>query len=998
MLDEGLMVFEDKAGPEGLSLDAPEDQERMNEMFRAAHSLKGLGAAMGFDKIRDLTHLMETLFDHVRMGQRSLDSVTIETLFGVFDKLKELVKELSDTPDQPVTIEDALSKLESILSTPMKSASGNDEPCDDAVDQPETVVDETPSASGDSAGESTPVNVNPSSGGTGMSADSAVLDNPELARLFVETTMETLDDLNEGLLKLEENPEDLDTINEVFRCAHNIKGATGAAGCESLYHLTHDMETALDLVRSGKLKLDDALMQAVFKVADRVRDDVDLIREGKAETLTAEGTVGMFDEWVGSSDSSPEGVQEQPPASEATGVSSEIEVSSNDGEWVVRVTFPKDYVESEIQAYLINNKLQDIGTVLETIPDIDAMDGSSTLTEIVYRLQCTAPADEVKKILETYPVESVEVSTSADFVPGDQASTDSSAPAPAPEISTTETEEVEPPKTTTAPKVESTPKAPAPPKAAPVEVQSSGTTELTPPAKSKTPPPKSKSAPVAAASNKMPAKVGETIRVDLERLDQLMNLGGELVINKARMAQIHSRFNPLFQGQNVNYLVDDISNRVEHLGEGIKGLSASGNDQKRIGELSDSIMHLSHDFEIVKGLVNRVHAGRGVMNDFSEALHSLNTVSEGIQKRIMETRMVSVGPLFQRFRRVVRDISRATGKNVELVLHGETTEMDKRMIDELGDPLTHMIRNSVDHGIESPEDRVQAGKPETAQVTLEAYHRGRHICIEVRDDGRGINVEAVRAKIIERELATEAEVERMSEKEIIQYVLKPGFSTAQVVTDLSGRGMGMDIVVNKLDSINGTVELDSVVGEGATVTIKLPLTLAIITALISRIGKFVYAIPLDSVAEIITVPQSSFQYIQKRRVVRVRERVIPVALFEQVFNTEADDLKTAARDDPNVTLVIVESQDETIGLAVDEMIGQEDVVIKSLADNFRNVDGIAGASIMGDGAVALILDVASMMGMFTTRGGSEPTPSEHDAIDSEERHPLRKEVVNVVAG
>ena len=292
------------------------------------------------------------------------------------------------------------------------------------------------------------------------------------------------------------------------------------------------------------------------------------------------------------------------------------------------------------------------------------------------------------------------------------------------------------------------------------------------------------------------------------------------------------------------------------------------------------------------------------MNDFGEALHSLNRVSEGIQKRIMETRMVSIGPLFQRFRRVVRDIAKATGKDVDLVLHGEATELDKRMIDELGDPLTHMIRNSVDHGIEGPQDRIKAGKTPLAKITLNAFHCGRHICIEVKDDGRGVNTEAVRKKILERQMATAAEVERMSDKELVQYIFKPGFSTAEKVTDLSGRGMGMDIVMSKLDAINGTVEVESVSGVGCTVTIKLPLTMAIITAIIARIGKGVYAIPLETVAEIIAVPQSEIGYIQRRRVIRVRDRVIPIALFEQIFQCGAAELRTRCKHDQSITLVV----------------------------------------------------------------------------------------------
>ena len=943
MLDSGLMAFEDKVNAGGFSLEAEEDQARMNEMFRAAHSLKGLGAALGFDKIRDLTHLMETLFDHVRMGKHSLDEAAIETLFGVFDKLKELIKELADPPDQPVSIDESLAKLEAVLESP-----GTPETTEPEVDK----VDETPAPSASNApatesasptgaqAQAAPQAANPPA----VNSESEVLDDPEMAQLFVETTLESLDQLNQALLKLEDATGDLELINSVFRCAHNIKGATGAAGCTAIYHLTHEMETVLDQVRGGKLELDPPLMQAVFGVVDRVRADIELIKAGRVGELSSEGTVGVFNAWLGESESKPS-EPEQETEQVATSQTSSQGEDASDGSVQVKVTFPKDFAEAEIQAYLIHNKLREVGDILLTDPDVDAMDGSASLEEITFVIQTTTPAEDIQKLVSSYSVESVSVSDGSA-----EGNAEEHSPA-ATAISTVED--------TTSQAVAEVPSAETKtqvPEKAPSAVQPASTTG--------TP---SKSPPATPKKSKTPAKVGETIRVDLERLDQLMNLGGELVINKARLTQIHGRFDPLFQGQGLGFVVDDMLDRVARLNEGLAGLMPSASDAKKVRGLSETVLHLSHDFEAIRGLVDSVHNGRGIMNDFSEALHALSRVSEGMQKRIMETRMVAVGPLFQRFRRVVRDIARSNGKNVELILRGEATELDKRMIDELGDPLTHMIRNSVDHGLETPEDRLRAGKPETGQVILEAYHRGRHICIEVRDDGRGVNVEAVKRKILEKELATEADIERMSEKEIIQYVFKPGFSTAEKVTDLSGRGMGMDIVINKLEGINGTVDIESETGKGSIVTIKLPLTLAIITSIVARIGRSVYAVPLDAVAEIITVPQSSIQYIQKKPVVRVRDRIIPVAFFEQIYSTNVQELMTVSRDHPNPTLVILEMQDESIGLVVDELIGQEDVVIKSIAENYRNVSGITGASIMGDGTVSLILDVASMMSMFTAR-------------------------------
>ena len=344
--------------------------------------------------------------------------------------------------------------------------------------------------------------------------------------------------------------------------------------------------------------------------------------------------------------------------------------------------------------------------------------------------------------------------------------------------------------------------------------------------------------------------------------------------------------------------------------------------------------------------------------------------------------MVPIGPLFNRFRRVIRDIAKSSGKQVNLVLRGDTTELDKRMVDELGDPLTHMVRNSVDHGIETPDIRTAAGKDPTGTVTLEARHRGNSIWIEVKDDGAGINLERVKAKIIEKELASPTQVEAMSDRELMQYILQPGFSTAQVVTDLSGRGMGMDIVVNKIEKLSGIIELDSTPGQGTHVTIKLPLTLAILTSMVARIGKGIYAIPLEAVAEIITVRRSEIQWIQRRQVVRIRDRVVPLAFFEDIFDTTQPDLQTEGRNREDLTLLIVGLETEKIGLVVDGLLGQEDVVIKSIAENYRNVRGIAGASIRGDGTISLILDVTALLELAekaasrTLRGASSDPPPE----------------------
>lgn len=887
-LDEGLLAFESKAGAGTISLTDEDDQERMNDMFRAAHSLKGLSATLGFNDIRDLTHLTETLFDQLRMGQRALDAPSVETLFGVFDTLRLLVQQLAEPSAEQITIDESLRSLESILASP-------------GVDS--------------SAVES--------------SASSTVsLKDAERARDALKSASKTIDALNRSLLRLERDRCDAEALEELVGHARSIKSTTEAAGVASLHHMTCDMETALDGVSTAGGAVEEALVNALFAAAVRLHVDLCSIQAGCLAEVTHRGTREIFAQWVKgvSPGESGEvgGGSESTDAVETTG--GETGGSDGDGDGrvvVVRVAFAKDFAEAAIQGCLIHQRLAGIGRVLACQPSMDEIVELPSVESLTIRVRTACAAGAIQDVVGSYSVESVEATyedqsldsgLSAGNAKGSEAVSDTAGAA------------------------------------------------------------SSCSEPSAKSGGAPATKVGETIRVDLNRLDQLMNLGGELVINRARFSRIRSQLAPAFSGQNVKYAVDALSDRLARVNEDVAQLSKLAGDRRILASLSETARLMSQDLDTVSDAVGRVHECRGVVADFSEALHNLARVSEGIQKGVMATRMVSVGPLFQRFRRVIRDMAKATGKDVELVLRGEHTELDKRMIDELADPITHMVRNSVDHGIETPTERAAANKPPTAQVVLNAYHLGRYICIEVRDDGKGIDIQRVKEKIIERELASSSQVEQMTDKEIAQFVFRPGFSTAKEVTDLSGRGMGMDIVVSKIDNVNGTVEIDTTPGEGTVVTIKLPLTLAIITAVVARVGKGVYAIPLESVAEIIEIPRSRIQQVRRRDVITVRNRVIPVATFEQIFGTSRPDLQTVSRDDPRITLVILSLQDEKMALVVDELICQEDVVIKSLTANYENVSGIAGASIMGDGGVSLILDVAAMMSLLIERNGNDPPP------------------------
>lgn len=928
-LEEGLMAFESQAQNGAIALRGADDHERMNEVFRAAHSLKGVAASLGFQRIRDVTHLMESLFDQLRNGVRELYATEVEALFGAVDTLRKLVQELQEPTDTPLSIDQPLATLTAMLeggSTPGAAA------------QPAAVVPPAPAVAGAKAAPAAAAEV----GAVRVLPAMSGLD-PELMQRFTESMVETIDEVDQRLMELEKSPEDGEIINAIFRAAHNIKGASGTVGCEAMHRLTHDMESVLDRVRAGEVMVDGAMFAALFAASDRLKGYLEIVRKDDGSGFDVSGDAEIFSAWLSPVAESAAPAAAGPPPSEG--------LAGEENALEVCVTFAEDFSEAAIYACIIYNRLADMGDLLGADPDVFNLDSEAQVTRVVYRVQADVEAAEVERVVRAYNVQSVTITAPR----ATAASVEEAAPLPQPAASI------------------------AGSSVEPIGVPSQSADAATPPPVA---------ARAAAAGDATPAKAGETIRVDLERLDQLMNLGGELVITKARFVEIARNLGGLFARNNLGYLVDDVGERIERLRKEVETMQAGGDVQRSLQDMSDSALHLSHDFATVRTLVHRIQESRGTMTAFSEAVHSLNRISEGIQKRIMQTRMVAIGPLFQRFRRVTRDLCKSTGKRLDLVLRGEATELDKRMIDELVDPLTHMIRNSVDHGIELPADRVAAGKPESGQVVLDAFHRGRHICIEVRDDGRGISAERIKAKIIERELATRAQVDQMSDLEAYQYVFRPGFSTAEKVTDLSGRGMGMDIVRTKIEAINGAVTLNSTPGKGTTFTIQLPLTLAIINAMMARVGTTAYAVPLEMVVEIIPVSRDRVQHIQGQAVIRLRDHVIPLALLEEALNLPHDEQRTAGRDQESFTVLILGAGREKLGLVVDELLGQEDIVIKDIAANYHNVEGVAGASIMGDGSVSLILDVAAIMGRFTRRGakrswlaaGSSPASRADDRL------------------
>ncbi len=437
-----------------------------------------------------------------------------------------------------------------------------------------------------------------------------------------------------------------------------------------------------------------------------------------------------------------------------------------------------------------------------------------------------------------------------------------------------------------------------------------------------TPAPKPATPAPAAAANSAPAAGGEgggsaieqTIRVDVNRLDHLMNLIGELVLGKNRLIKIYN----------------DVEERYE---------------------------------------------GEQFLDELNQVVSSVSTVTTDLQIAVMKTRMLPIGRVFNRFPRMIRDLSRELNKKVELVMSGEETELDKSIVEEIGDPLVHIIRNSADHGVEMPDVRVAAGKSETGTVELKAYHEGNSIVIEITDDGKGLDPLMLKSKAVEKGVISEKEADAMTDKEAFGLIFKPGFSTAAKITNVSGRGVGMDVVKTNIEKLNGIIEVDSSVGKGTTIKLKIPLTLAIIQALLVGVQEEFFAIPLSSVLETVRITQDDIFLVEGKSVLRLRNEVLSLVKLSDIFGIE-----NTMEENENLYVVIIGLADAKIGVVIDRLVGQEEIVIKSLGYYLKGVDGIAGATIRGDGRVTLIADVAALMQMAKTAHKKVDTSKKGAAI------------------
>lgn len=705
------------------------------------------------------------------------------------------------------------------------------------------------------------------------------MDTSQYLDIFLDESKEHLQNLSDQIMELEQNPENMDTINEIFRAAHSLKGMAGTMGYKRMQTLTHDMENVFSEVRNGTFKVKPGMIDVLFKSLDALEEYVNNIQQ-----TTEEGTNDNQDiidalnsilknsgeVKIGDSTAAPAAdvAASAAPAADEANTKRErwkdikitdtekmlVEKANSEGLKVYGITV---YVEEACvlkaaRAFLVFKALEKLGEIIVSAPT--AQDIEDEKFELTFSLIFISGStkDEVKAAIKS--VSEIEEVFCEEYV----------IPVTEPEKPAEEVKAAEKPAETV--------------KAAPT--------------------PSAVSAPDSAASGNKPAAkpvakpvVNRTVRVDIEKLDNLMNLVSELIIAKNSL------------------------------------ISATATD------------------------------GKGENGSVNEQIEYLESVTTNLHESVMKVRMVPIESVVAKFPRMIRDLSKKLDKKMELYMTGEDTELDRTVVDEIGDPLMHMLRNSADHGLEPNDVRVANGKPEVGSIFLDAYQDGNNVVIEVRDDGGGINVEAVKNKAIERGTITPEQAETMTEKEVIDLLFLPSFSTAKKVSDVSGRGVGLDVVKSKIESLSGEVEVKNRFGQGSSWIIRLPLTLAIIQALMVVIGDEKYAIALGSIQTIEDVSPEDIKLVQAKEVIHIRGTVIPIIRLNKV-------LEIPPREDEgskNLTVIIVKKGDKLAGLVVDELIGQQEVVIKSMGKYIKVPKMISGATILGNGEVALILDTNALI-------------------------------------
>lgn len=730
------------------------------------------------------------------------------------------------------------------------------------------------------------------------------IDERKILEAFLEEVKELLETLNQRLLDLENSPEDSDVINEIFRLTHSIKSESALVGYKKISTLAHKMEDIFERVRRNVLLVNTEIMDALFAAFDRIMKCLSAVENGENEedvditdvvnpllaildeeaVPAASPTVKASDLPQPEEDNSQQGDGTVMHVSMSTLKSLDVEFSEIEksqiedaiekGEKLYKVLF---HIEDDCdmkypRAYLVFNNFENTVTVLKTVPDIEKETDDAKFSEVALYILSSVSVEDLKDCADVDQIDRLdikEINFGGSVGVGDLLSADEIQKAE--ELEQAWAEDLVKQRMEEQLAEDNKPQAAAAQKA--------------PAAKTATKAP--------GAGEKIVQK--QTIRVDTERLDELINLVGELIINRSRFMQISDKITD-----------------------------------------SSSIQELKAEIE--------------------DATSELERISDQMQMKMMQTRMVPVGTIFSKFPRMVRDLANSLHKNIHLEIIGENTEIDKTVIEHLAEPLTHLIRNSVDHGVESPDEREKKGKNREGHVILKAYQEGSNIYIEVEDDGNGLNIEGIKNKALENGIVTPAQLVGMPAQEIYDFIFAPGFSTKKEISSVSGRGVGMDVVKTELVKMRGRIDISTKLGEGTKFTIVLPLTTTIVEALLVNVDENIFAIPISVVEETLKINRSEIKEFDDYQVYNLRNETLAVIQLSDLVGMER-----VRKDDEDVYIVVVSFEKRRIGLIVNNLMGDQDIVIKGLDDVLKNNEGVAGAAVLGDGRIVLVLDTSTLV-------------------------------------
>ncbi|BCS86920.1 chemotaxis protein CheA [Pseudodesulfovibrio sediminis] len=940
---------------------SPENLALLNEIFRPMHSLKGASGFLGLNKINGLAHKAENILDELRQGSMLVTESIMDLILSATDALRTMVDNLeSSGVEGDVDTSPIIAQIELALKGELAESAPANEP----VCEPETVVavQEEPVQESTSAPEPAPViqsvqetdqvgeEAMPSSfdpqPDPDFDATPYVLTTVGEGHLadFLEEAQEIVENLNRCLLALEGDPDDSnELINDTFRYFHNLKGNSGIIGFKELNSLTHEAETLLNNVRKGEIASSQGLIDLLLAAVDLIEmlvSKVDIatnkvqpvdtsVMAQILQKVTGDGNVDAVRGLGGVKSKGEEAPVENAPVADAPAEAAGKEYDPEDialfvqtinqqleGTVIAFAMLREDANQREIidglfrifqtihnsTGYMGLDEVKEFaGRTVGLVDQARNTDMDFSLMLDILEQEFAILKDMILKEMEVLtggPVEdptvnvgkgdgaAASVTNTASIPTAQPAEAPASSPAPEPEPV------VAPPAPVaeSAPNPASKPASQPTPKAAPKPV-----------AKPNVPAAKKAAAAPAPAKH----KVSSTIRVDHHKLDHLMNVIGELIINRNRYAMLARA---LEEGQ------------------------------------------------------EDVHV---VAQQLTETTYAMARISDDLQDTIMKVRMVPVQTVFSRFPRLVRDLSRKSGKQVELIMEGEETEFDKSVVEEIGDPLVHLVRNAVDHGLEGEEERLAAGKKSKGHVWLRAYHKGNSVAIEVEDDGRGMDPEKLKQVAIRKGVITPEEANAMDDREALDLIFAPGFSSAEKVTDISGRGVGMDVVKTNIKNLKGSVNTQSEVGKGTKLTLTLPLTLAIIDALMVQVAGDTFAIPLDAVSETTKIEVEKLSDVNNRKAVTLRGEVLGIVELAELL-----DLPQSMDDRDVLPMVVIQDNDRRLGLVVDRLLERQEIVIKPLGQylNNFNLKGLSGATIMGDGSVVLILDPHEIYSLSTQLG------------------------------